>query len=57
LRTVLSRVARFDEAQTHYQAILSRTPRYLGAHTNLGAILERRGNFDDGIRYYERAIA
>jgi tetratricopeptide (TPR) repeat protein len=56
LANSLSRLGRFEEAKSHYEAILGRSPCYLGALTNLGAIYEQDGRVDDAIRSYETAI-
>ena len=51
------RVGDFDNALTHYRALLEQNDASAEAHNNLGLLYQDRGQLDDAVEQFQRAIA
>jgi len=47
----------FDSALAHYRVLLEQNDASAEVHNNLGLLYEDRGQFDDAIKQFQRAIA
>ena len=51
------RVGDFDNALTHYRALLEQNDASAEVHNNLGLLYQDRGQLDDAVKQFQRAIA